>query len=101
MHGAGFQGRWKVAQTLLKAGLDTSDRHMDGYTPLHRACWGTRKGHTQTVRVLLDHGVDIEEMDERGRTCLHMTQNDGMAATHKVGSGYGAGFTLSRFDNSS
>merc|ERR1712194_479290 len=80
-HGAGFQGRAKVAKHLLAAGLDPSDRHKDGSTPLHRSCWGREDRHTEMVRFLLKNGVSPEEPDKNGRTCLEMTQN---AATTKL-----------------
>ena len=28
----------------------------DGYTPLHRACWGQEQRHVDTVRVLITAG---------------------------------------------
>merc|ERR1719221_1943665 len=76
-HGAGFQGRAAVAKHLLAHRLDPSDRHRDGSTPLHRACWGQEQRHTDMVRFLLKNGVDVEEKDNRGRTCLEMTGNKG------------------------
>merc|ERR1719261_1242166 len=75
-HGAGFQGRAEVAKHLLEARLDPSDRHKDGSTPLHRACWGGEQRHTDMVRFLLKNGVDPEEKDSNGRTCLDMTSNE-------------------------
>ena len=48
MHGAGFQGRAEIAQMLINHGLDKSDRHSDGYTPMLRACWGREMRHTET-----------------------------------------------------
>merc|ERR1711964_276373 len=48
-HGAGFQGRAEVAKHLLAHRLDPSDRHRDGSTPLHRACWGQELRHTDMV----------------------------------------------------
>ena len=48
MHGAGFQGRAEIAQMLINHGLDKSDRHRDGFTPMLRACWGTEMRHTET-----------------------------------------------------
>merc|ERR1711935_1096117 len=48
MHGAGFQGRAEIVQMLINHGLDKSDRHGDGFTPMLRACWGTEMRHTET-----------------------------------------------------
>ena len=36
--------------------LDPNDYHRDGYTPLHRACWGQEQRHVDTVRVLITAG---------------------------------------------
>ena len=75
VHGAGFQGRAEIMKILIDHGLDPSDRHGDGFTPLHRACWGREDRHTETVRVLLDAGVPVDQSDKNGRTCSSMTKN--------------------------
>lgn len=77
MHGAGFQGRAEIAALLINHGISVHDVHADGYTPFHRACWGTKKGHTDTVRVFLEAGVDPELRARDGRTCYDMTKNKG------------------------
>ena len=38
MHGAGFQGRAKIAKLLIAHGLDANPMHTDGFTPLYAAC---------------------------------------------------------------
>jgi ankyrin repeat protein len=75
MHGAGFQGRAKIAKLLIEHGIPMSDMHSDGYTPLHRACWGKEKRHTSTVKALLNAGVDPNEKSRDGKICSEMTQN--------------------------
>ena len=42
------KGRAEIAKILIAHGLDASDRHNDGYTPIHRACWGREARHTET-----------------------------------------------------
>lgn len=81
MHGAGFQGRGEVAKLLLAHGLDPSPRHADGYTPLHRACWGMEARHTETVRILLESGVSPYEHTGDGRMPIDITNN---AATKQL-----------------
>mmetsp|Transcript_3276 Transcript_3276/g.5094 ORF Transcript_3276/g.5094 Transcript_3276/m.5094 type:complete len:188 (+) Transcript_3276:77-640(+) len=76
MHGAGFQGRAEVAKLLISHGLSMTDRHEDGYTPFHRACWGMESRHTDTVRVFLDAGIDIDIKGADGKTCRRMTKNE-------------------------
>jgi ankyrin repeat protein len=63
MHGAGFQGRSEIATALAEAGVDPSSRHKDGYTPIHRACWGGEQRHADTVTALLELGVSVDELD--------------------------------------
>ena len=61
MHGAGFQGRAEIAKLLIAAGLDPSDKHQDGYTPIHRACWGTQQRHAETVEAMLALGAALAD----------------------------------------
>merc|ERR1712212_1420667 len=63
-HGAGFQGRANIARMLIKdsRGLDPSDRHKDGFQPIHRACWG-------------EEGGVAWDSKGKGKTCLQITQN--------------------------
>lgn len=77
--GAAFQGQPDVMKLLLEAGMDGSYFHEDGFTPLHRACWGGEDGHVDTIRVLLEHGVDINIKakgpgERKGQTCMEMQQ---------------------------
>ena len=37
-------------------------------TPLHEAAM---EGHTEAVKLLIDHGADIDIKDDNGRTALH------------------------------
>ena len=62
---------------LIDHGLDPNDRHKDGFTPLHRACWGDTPRHTNTVRVLLEAGVPADQKSSDGKTPLQLTQNRG------------------------
>jgi len=75
MHGAGFQGRDEIATLLILHGLDPSDRHADGFTPLHRACWGREERHTETVRALLRAGVRPNEAAADGSFPCEHTSN--------------------------
>merc|ERR1712070_675249 len=49
-----LSGRAAIVDYLIEAGMDPNDVHNDGYTPLHRACWGKEKRHAETVKVLLE-----------------------------------------------
>lgn len=73
--GAGFQGRAEIADLLIAHGLSALDMHSDGFTPLHRACWGIEPRHTDTVETFLSSGVPADVLSEGGKTCLDMTTN--------------------------
>ena len=101
MHGAGFQGRAEIAELLITKGdLDPSDRvccatpmasltaslqHADGFTPLHRACWGDTPGHTAMVEVLLKFGVSPAERTGDGKLPSELTQNKVRTTSHNAG----------------
>mmetsp|Transcript_532 Transcript_532/g.1094 ORF Transcript_532/g.1094 Transcript_532/m.1094 type:complete len:193 (-) Transcript_532:208-786(-) len=73
MHGAGFQGRAKIAAMLLNHGVGLRDKHpKDGYEPAVRACWGSEPRHTETLDFFLQKGVPIDDIFE---DCLKMTPN--------------------------
>ncbi|XP_013378957.1 cortactin-binding protein 2-like [Lingula anatina] len=56
-------------QQLLTAGkCEINEQAWDGNTPLHEAAWC---GHTQCVKLLLQHGADTTMRDRDGRTPLH------------------------------
>lgn len=76
-HGAGFQGRADIMKLLKEHGIDVvGDTHTDGYTPLHRACWGREQRHADTVEYLVkDAGADPKLAATNGRTCADMTSN--------------------------
>ena len=80
MHGAGFQGRAEILKLLLedKRDIDPSEIHQDGFSPLHRACWGNEARHTDTVKVFLEvAGVPWDLRSKKGTTCLDVTSNQG------------------------
>ena len=69
---------------LIEHGLKASDVHAgDGYTPIHRACWGRTQRHADTVQVFLEFGhvSPFEPSRNDGRVPLDMTTNP---ATRKV-----------------
>lgn len=78
MHGAGFQGRAKIAKILIKdsRNIDPSWMHKDGFTPIHRACWGQEQRHTDTVEAFIKVGkVAWDEKTKKGKTCADITFN--------------------------
>ena len=78
MHGAGFQGRAEILRLLLedKRNIDPRHVHSDGFSPLHRACWGNEVRHAKTVKVLVEEaGVPWDFKSKKGTTCLDVTGN--------------------------
>lgn len=81
-HGAGFQGRAKIMAILRQHGVDIfSLAEKDGFAPFHRACWGREERHTETIRYMLEQGVDLNlKGGPEQRTCFQMTPNQGTRA---------------------
>ena len=77
-HGAGFQGRAEILKLLLEdeRDIDMKELHSDGFSPLHRACWGQEPRHTETVKVFLElAGVPWDLRSKKGTTCYDVTNN--------------------------
>ncbi|EDQ84251.1 uncharacterized protein MONBRDRAFT_30431 [Monosiga brevicollis MX1] len=80
LHNACVRGHVKVAEMLLKHGVNTKAKDDYGRAPLHYAC---EKGHVKVVEMLLKHGVDAKARDDvsnsifpdllemYGRTAVH------------------------------
>ena len=63
------QGEVRVAKLLLERGMDVNIRRKDQWTPLHLASYF---GNVKIVRLLLDHGADLEAVEGKtGEKPLH------------------------------
>ena len=59
-----------VLRLLLKCGANVNARaDDDGFTPLHRA---SKNGALEVVRLLLEHGADVEAVNKDGKTSLQI-----------------------------
>ncbi|VDI77425.1 Hypothetical predicted protein [Mytilus galloprovincialis] len=57
---------------LLANGADIKARNRLGETVLHYlACSNEFDGYSESLKLLIDSGVDINELDYAGRTCVH------------------------------
>lgn len=95
---AASNGRDRAVRLLLEHGADANARaggpfrHLNDiltwlmrrlweYYPSHKAgsavVYAAKQGHTTTVQLLLDHGVDISIKDELGRTALKYASDRG------------------------
>jgi len=71
LHYAAFMGSLEIADMLLKKGVTSiNEGDKENMTPLHLSC---ERGHPEIVKLLLDHGADIEAKDGMGRTPLAFT----------------------------
>jgi ankyrin repeat protein len=61
----------EFAQMLLERGAVVDTRDKRGLTSLHRA---VEKGKIQVVRLLLEHGADVNARGESGRTPSQYTR---------------------------
>lgn len=66
-------GNVDMIKLLLKHNANVNAKTIDGLTPLMIAAWSTIS-HTiksQIVQILMDHGADINDVENEGRTALH------------------------------
>lgn len=60
---AAMQGNSSVVSYLLKKGAKLDVRDTKGISPLHKAI---ANGHEETVKVLVESGINCEQQDELG-----------------------------------
>ena len=62
IHEACEAGSTEEVERLIRSGVDVNKKNYDGHnrgdSPIHQAAW---RGHTDTVKLLLDHGANIHE----------------------------------------
>ena len=83
LHGAGFQGRANVVKVLMEAAVP-HEAHSDGFSPIHRACWGTTDRHAQAVKAFIDHGVSVDLLTAHGVSPFQLAMKSGNDATIAV-----------------
>ncbi|KAL7956538.1 ankyrin repeat-containing domain protein [Trichoderma compactum] len=68
LHMAGRRGHGGIVRFLLQNCMDTNEPDSDGLTPLMHAVAG---GHEDVVGLLLSHGAQLGDRDNRRRSVLH------------------------------
>ncbi|CAC5410652.1 unnamed protein product [Mytilus coruscus] len=83
LHFACLNGNVKLVKLLLfgEYNVDISNRDTVGQTALHAAC---KKGHTETVKALMEFGSDVNKKDKNGRTPLYLACEYGCYDTAKL-----------------
>ena len=77
LHCAAIGGQLEVSRLLLKLNVEVNSRNVNGSTPLHLASMGSRltlKGSVVVVRLLLDHGADVQARDLSGQTASEVAR---------------------------
>ena len=77
LHCAAIGGQLEVSRLLLKLNVEVNSRNVNGSTPLHLASMGSRltlKGSVVVVRLLLDHGADVQARDLSGKTASEVAR---------------------------
>ena len=77
LHCAAIGGQLEVALLLLKLNVEVNSRNAKGSTPLHLASMGSRwilKGFVVVVRLLLEHGADVQARDLSGQTASEVAR---------------------------
>jgi ankyrin repeat protein len=70
----GHRNDSRVVQFLIEHGADLNTRaSRSGFAPLHRA---SKNGRIEVVRLLVEHGVNVEVQDKYGRTPLDVASGD-------------------------
>ncbi|XP_051028232.1 ankyrin repeat domain-containing protein 31 [Acomys russatus] len=75
LHEAASEGLSDVIIELLKAGADVNCENIDGILPLHGAVAGN---HLKAAEILLEHGANPNQKDEKQRTALEEADDDKM-----------------------
>ena len=78
LHGAAYSGNFEVSRILIEcdpAGINSSDGF--GWTPLHYASGRDVLKVGSVLRLLLEHGADINVQGQGGRTSLHFASHSG------------------------
>jgi len=85
LHMVGLKGNLKnavpIMELLLNAGADPKIRNRQGGTPVHYLWYSNfLDGRNAMLKMLLEHGVDINAQDDKGKTFIHqmVDRNDSL-----------------------
>jgi ankyrin repeat protein len=75
LHSAAGVGNFEFCEYFVKKGANIELKTIDGLTPIHVACVYGQK--CEIVKLLLDHGANIEAQDPKGNTALQLSAQIG------------------------
>ncbi len=79
-----LQGYGDIVELLLDDGAPVNCRVTeDSSTPLHKACAGSKAGHLEAVKLLLEHNADVHALNKWRETPLLTAANHGQAGAVK------------------
>ncbi|KAN0138161.1 Ankyrin repeat-containing domain protein [Lactarius tabidus] len=78
LHLATIGGHLEVARMLLELKVEVDSQNYDGLTPLQRVSRGRRKGYRDIMRLLLNHGANMNVHDKHRNTSLHFAASEGV-----------------------
>ena len=84
LHVAAFGGHLEVVRSLLELKADVHSLNSEGLTPLQRALEGQRKGESDIVWLLLNHGADAKADEKSGNALLHLAASEGDLALARM-----------------
>jgi ankyrin repeat protein len=71
LHSAAKYDRHIIMHYLLEdLGIHPNTKNKDGLKPIHRAALGLTSDAAKTMDIIWDHGINIDELDERHKTAL-------------------------------
>ncbi|RYP65412.1 hypothetical protein DL769_006317 [Monosporascus sp. CRB-8-3] len=78
IHLAALVGMSSIVEILIGKGADPNSRErcFNNCSPLHMA--STRGGNRGTIKVLLDHGADLSQLDDQARTIVQWAEGFGV-----------------------
>jgi ankyrin repeat protein len=71
LHAAAGGGDLEVLHRLIEYNADLNAADVEGYTPLYQASVSGFPGSIDAVRLLLEHGVDVDVRTNQGESALH------------------------------
>jgi ankyrin repeat protein len=83
-----------IVRYLLEHGLSPTRPGINGFPPLVFVARGDKSESPEKLRLLLDHGAEVNVVGPRGRTALHYAARAGHVAVMRVLLDFGADVTL-------